>query len=89
MHPNEQEANAESAANETCCHHWILDSTDKAIARGICRVCGEERRFENGFSRSRPRKKQVSKPEPSEDDSVDREPESDALASDLRSDGLL
>lgn len=89
MHSNEQEANAECAVNQTCCHHWILDSTDRAIAKGICRVCGEERKFENGFSRARARPKQVSKPEPSEDDSVDREPQVGAPLSDSRPDGAL
>jgi hypothetical protein len=71
MYSNEHEGNVECVAGTTCRHHWIVDSTDNAVAKGVCRVCGEERKFENGFHTARPRPQRPSKPAPSPDDSVD------------------
>ncbi len=30
-----------------CQHHWLIDSPNGPVSRGICRVCGEEREFLN------------------------------------------
>lgn len=30
-----------------CQHHWLIDSPNGPVSRGICRACGEEREFQN------------------------------------------
>jgi len=31
----------------SCRHHWIIDYTDEPTSKGVCRLCGAERIFEN------------------------------------------
>ena len=33
----------------TCRHHWLIETPEGPTSRGICRLCGEERVFENDF----------------------------------------
>ena len=30
-----------------CRHHWIIDSPAGPVSKGLCRLCGEERLFQN------------------------------------------
>jgi len=30
-----------------CAHHWIIETPDGPISKGVCRHCGEERKFNN------------------------------------------
>lgn len=34
-------------ATETCRHHWIIETPNGPFSRGVCKLCGEERDFEN------------------------------------------
>jgi len=38
---------AESADDEPCIHHWIIDPPDGQISMGRCKRCGQEREFYN------------------------------------------
>ncbi len=38
---------AEESAAPTCCHHWIIETADGPISRGVCRLCFETRDFRN------------------------------------------
>ena len=31
----------------TCCHHWIIETANGPISRGVCRNCFESREFKN------------------------------------------
>ena len=31
----------------TCAHHWIIERAAGAASKGKCRMCGEEREFDN------------------------------------------
>lgn len=44
----EQETFQEGIAEEPLCrHHWVIESPQGATSHGICKVCGEERDFQN------------------------------------------
>ncbi len=30
-----------------CMHHWVIERANGPISKGTCRVCGEEREFNN------------------------------------------
>ena len=30
-----------------CAHHWIIETPDGPLSKGVCRLCGEERDFNN------------------------------------------
>jgi len=32
-----------------CAHHWIIETPDGPISKGVCRLCGEERDFNNSM----------------------------------------
>jgi hypothetical protein len=34
----------------TCRHHWVIESPHGATSHGICKICGEERDFQNSAS---------------------------------------
>ena len=38
---------AEITEESMCPHHWIIDSPAGPSSRGVCRLCGEERDFQN------------------------------------------
>ena len=45
---NTQGASEEKAA-PTCRHHWIIETANGPISRGVCRKCSESREFKNSF----------------------------------------
>ena len=30
-----------------CVHHWLIENSSRPTSRGVCKLCGEEREFEN------------------------------------------
>ncbi len=32
-----------------CKHHWAIETANRPISKGTCRVCGEEREFSNSL----------------------------------------
>lgn len=37
-----------SATEQTSCqHHWVIETSVGPTSNGVCRRCGEERKFEN------------------------------------------
>jgi hypothetical protein len=32
-----------------CRHHWIIETPNGPVSKGVCKLCGEERDFENIF----------------------------------------
>ena len=32
---------------EQCVHHWIIDPPDEPVSKGICKICGAEKNFDN------------------------------------------
>ena len=30
-----------------CPHHWIIETSAGSTSKGVCRLCGEERDFDN------------------------------------------
>lgn len=41
---------AESRAETTCVHHWIIESPSGRTSTGVCRICGARRDFQNYVS---------------------------------------
>ena len=35
-----------------CQHHWVIDSPNGPVSKGVCRICGEEREFQNSIEGS-------------------------------------
>ena len=33
----------------TCTHHWIIETPNGPISKGVCKLCGEEREFSNQY----------------------------------------
>jgi hypothetical protein len=33
-----------------CCHYWIIDCSDDSVSAGHCKLCGEQRDFQNRVS---------------------------------------
>ena len=31
----------------TCQHHWVIDRPSGPLSKGVCRLCGENREFQN------------------------------------------
>ena len=38
---------------QTCVHHWIIESPDGPVSKGLCQKCGEEKEFQNYFPYSK------------------------------------
>jgi hypothetical protein len=39
----------------TCRHHWIIETPSGPFSKGVCKLCGEEKTFENlyyGYSQA-------------------------------------
>lgn len=34
---------------EGCTHHWLIESPSGPVAHGRCKLCGEERDFDNSY----------------------------------------
>ena len=43
--PNE--TTIEEQPVEQCVHHWVIEPPDGPISKGICKICGAIREFEN------------------------------------------
>ena len=40
---------AEKPAATGCRHHWIVETPNGPVSKGVCKLCGEKRDFENIF----------------------------------------
>ncbi len=38
---------ASAVQTDQCEHHWLIEPPSGPTSNGVCRVCGEERSFEN------------------------------------------
>jgi hypothetical protein len=45
-----REVHLQTAVVSDCRHHWIIDSSQQLESKGRCRLCGEERTFQNKMS---------------------------------------
>ena len=47
--PSQEEALLDPDFQErhVCQHHWVIDSPAGPVSKGVCRLCGEEREFQN------------------------------------------
>jgi hypothetical protein len=50
MPSKRREVRSQTAVVSDCRHHWIIDSTQQLESKGRCRLCGEERTFQNKMS---------------------------------------
>jgi len=39
-----------SAEIKFCRHYWDIEEADGPVSRGICKICGEEREFQNSWT---------------------------------------
>lgn len=39
----------EPAETKACRHYWHIEEADGPVSRGICRICGEEKEFQNSW----------------------------------------
>ena len=37
----------EKPSPEVCVHHWIIEPPTEAVSKGVCRLCGAEKEFDN------------------------------------------
>jgi len=42
----------QSAAKTTCRHYWVIETASGPTSRGVCKICGEEREFQNSWTNS-------------------------------------
>lgn len=40
----------ETGTEPTCVHHWVIETPSGANSLGTCRICGEQREFQNYVS---------------------------------------
>ena len=38
-----------STIDNTCCHHWMIQTAEGPVSSGICRYCMESREFNNSI----------------------------------------
>ena len=50
MPSKRREVRSQTAVMSDCRHHWIIDSSQQLESKGRCRLCGEERTFQNKMS---------------------------------------
>ena len=36
-----------STTKKACAHHWVIESPEKATSKGVCKLCGQVKIFEN------------------------------------------
>ena len=41
--------NLEDFVRLTCAHHWVIDAPNGHVSRGVCKLCGQVREFENSI----------------------------------------
>ena len=39
----------EEQTKPTCQHHWIIETANGPVSRGVCQVCHEGREFQNSI----------------------------------------
>lgn len=39
-----------SAVKTACRHYWVIEVASGPTSRGVCRICGEERVFQNSWT---------------------------------------
>ncbi len=39
----------ERESREECRHHWIIETADGPVSRGICKLCGAKKEFSNSL----------------------------------------
>ncbi len=49
---------------QTCRHHWMIEYAQDATSKGVCRLCGEERQFNNNLQTTAERDKAARQPRP-------------------------
>jgi hypothetical protein len=56
MPSKRRETQLQTGAGSECRHYWEIDSSQQAESKGRCRLCGEERTFQNimAFPSKRP-----------------------------------
>jgi hypothetical protein len=37
---------------EKCRHHWVIETAEDSVSKGVCRLCGAEKEFSNQLSDS-------------------------------------
>jgi len=47
MPSKRRETQLQTGAGAECRHHWMIDSSQQIESKGRCRLCGEERTFQN------------------------------------------
>jgi hypothetical protein len=47
MPSKRREMQLQTGPGAECRHHWIIDSSQQIESKGRCRLCGEERTFQN------------------------------------------
>ena len=40
---------AEAPTTQTCCHHWMIQTSDGPVSLGVCKHCFENREFKNSI----------------------------------------
>ncbi len=50
MPSKRREMQLQTGAGSECRHHWIIDFSQQIESKGRCRLCGEERTFQNKMS---------------------------------------
>ena len=43
----------ESSSDPSCNHHWIIDSANGPVSRGVCKLCQQVREFNNSIGQPR------------------------------------
>jgi hypothetical protein len=52
MTSKRRETQLQTGDGSQCRHYWIIDSSQQIESKGRCRLCGEERVFQNKMSPS-------------------------------------
>ena len=39
----------EAPVKQTCCHHWVIQTSEGSISLGVCKRCFETREFKNSI----------------------------------------
>ena len=50
MPSKRRETQLQSGVGAECRHYWVIDSSQQIESKGRCRLCGEERTFQNKMS---------------------------------------
>ncbi len=45
--PVTQSAPEENVTETNCVHHWIIEPPTQRISKGVCKLCGATKEFEN------------------------------------------